>query len=338
MRIVFADDLHQIRDGILTGFGANLRLKSYWFFRDRAEDCLHRLVMTGTHVGIERKKLSGSSKPLVTLILDSGAFSAWKRDEKIDRQKYLTYIRKNEKKIHRCVNLDTIPGRFGIKRTKADVDFAAEQSYENQQWFKSKGIHPIPVFHQGEDLKWLDRYLDDGEDYIGISPMGDLPVTATLPWLDEMFNLITDKDGWPKFKTHGFGVASFNLMKRYPWYTCDATSWAQTAGFGSIYIPVYRNGVPAYGENPVKLTVSTQGKEVMKQGQKTVTLASDHYLRLGSLAQGRVKEFLKEAVGLTVEQVAEDYKARCDVIVYCLLQFQNAIGEQPFKFKRRGFV
>ena len=39
-------------------------------------------------------------------------------------------------------------------------------------------------------------------------------------WLDYCFSTIRDK-----VKVHGFGINSFYLMQRYPFYSVDATSW-----------------------------------------------------------------------------------------------------------------
>ena len=68
---------------------------------------------------------------------------------------------------------------------------------------KSKGLKPIPVFHQMEDFKWLYRMLDDGEPYLGISPTKGSDRHEYRRWLDKVFTILTDKDGWPIVKTHG---------------------------------------------------------------------------------------------------------------------------------------
>ena len=50
-----------------------------------------------------------------------------------------------------------------------DVIGDAEKSLEAQKYMESKGLHPLPVFHQGEDWKYLDYYRNN-YDYICISP------------------------------------------------------------------------------------------------------------------------------------------------------------------------
>lgn len=262
-------------------------------------------------------------KPKIKLMLDSGAFSAHKRGIEINLDEYCAYIHKHKHLLESYVCLDTIPGAWGVKRTQAQVDNAAEKSYANQQYMKKQGLFPIPVFHQGERFKWLDRYLADKEPYIGISPSADVPKPAYMAWLDEVFDYITDKDGWPIVKTHGFGVASFDLLKRYPWHTADATSWALTAAYGSIYCPIFRAGKPDYAQPPAKFTVSLVDR-------KSAETPADHYTRLGPIQRQQVQVFLDEA-GINIDEAAKDYEVRARAIVYFMKRFEEAIGDQPFR-------
>lgn len=280
--------------------------------------------------GMERVKPREGDAPKIKLMLDSGAFSAWKRGVAIDIDEYCDYIKQHQHLLYSYVTLDHIPGKPNVKRTLAEINHSAELSYKNQQYMKKLGLSPIPVFHMGEDFKWLRRYMDDGEPYIGISPAADLPQPAIRDWLDRAFTVVCDKDGWPKVKTHGFGVASFDLLKRYPWFTADATSWALTAAYGSIYVPQYKGNEPCYDLSPVKLTVS-------EVDRKAKDLPSDHYLRYGPLMKRRVVDFLTQEVGVKVEDAAKDYEVRARAIVYFMLKFQDAIGEQPFRYFVREF-
>jgi len=90
-------------------------------------------------------------------MLDSGAYSAWNRDETIDIDEYIAFIKKHRKLVDTYVNLDVIPGKYGRPRTQQEVEASAKLSYENLQYMKSKGLSPIPVFHQGERFHWLER-------------------------------------------------------------------------------------------------------------------------------------------------------------------------------------
>jgi hypothetical protein len=113
--------------------------------------------------------MAAKPKPLIKLMLDSGAYSAWTQNQAISIAAYIKFVRECEPYLHTYVNLDVIPGALGRPRTWQDTETAAAQSYRSLQLMKDAGLKPLPVFHQGEDFRWLERMLKDGEEYIGIS-------------------------------------------------------------------------------------------------------------------------------------------------------------------------
>jgi len=132
-----------------------------------------------------------TQKAKVRIMLDSGAFSAWKTGKQIDIDAYIAYIKYNLDHIHNYVSLDCIPGKCGIIKTQRQVDVAAKQSYQNHQYMKHRGLSPIPVFHRGESFEWLDRYVRDGECYIGLGLVGmisDASISVVRAWLDHVFS------------------------------------------------------------------------------------------------------------------------------------------------------
>lgn len=290
----------------------------------------------GTYYYMTKEKPRSEGLP-VKLMLDSGAFSAYQKGATIDLAAYMAYIKANQRYIDTYFNLDVIPGVRGKRRTPATIEDGARQSRENLLAMKKAGLTPIPVFHQEENFKWLEYMIQDREPYIALSTFKELTIPENRNWLDQCFGLLTDRDGWPmeikrgqRLKIHGLGVASFDLLKRYPWATCDATSWALTAAYGAIYVPVYRDGKPNYAEAPIKLTVS----EVDRQNG----MPKDHYLRYGPAMKQRVEDFLENQVGVKVADAAKDYETRARAIVFFYLKFQDAIGEQPFRYRSRALV
>ena len=84
-------------------------------------------------------------------------------------------MKANESLIYRYVNLDVIPGNFGIREWRPEeIEAAAAASYTNQQKMKAAGLNPMPVFHQDEHFRWLDKYLEDGEDHICLSASSEV--------------------------------------------------------------------------------------------------------------------------------------------------------------------
>jgi hypothetical protein len=71
-----------------------------------------------------------------------------------------------------------------------------------------------------------------------------VPVETTQPrlWLDEVFAHYLTFAGAPIIKVHGFGMTTFELMARYPWYSVDSSSWLMGGRNGTALFMV--NGVP----------------------------------------------------------------------------------------------
>lgn len=165
------------------------------------------------------------------IFLDSGAFAAWNRGETLDVRSYIQYIIAHEKLFGQYANLDVMPGN-GITPMAA-----AEGSYDNLKRMTDKGLSPLPVYHHGEPLKWLDTLVKDGWHYIGLGGMAALKPEVKVQWLDQIFSLTTDKNGWPLLMFHGFGLTHPTLITRYPWYSVDSSTWSMFPGYGPILVP-----------------------------------------------------------------------------------------------------
>jgi len=167
-------------------------------------------------LGMGKKDCSFLSREKGTIFLDSGAFSAFTKGVKIDIDVYINFIKQNRELFTIYNGLDVI-GDW--RKTK-----------NNQEYMESKGLMPIPTFHGDSPLEELRRMCKK-YSYIalgGLVPWSHTP-TKLKKWLDSCFAVI--KDYFP-IKVHGFGINSIWTLKRYPFYSVDATSWKQTAIFG----------------------------------------------------------------------------------------------------------
>lgn len=173
----------------------------------------------------------------VSLMLDSGAFSCWRRREKLSLKRYISFVQEHSASVYRAINLDVIPGVPGVAPTSGQVEEAAKASAANAARMRKEGINPIPVFHQGERLYWLDKMIADGYDYIGFSPRNDRTSPIKVAWLDRAFSRICGATGYPPVKVHGFGISVVPTIRRFPWASVDTTSWFQYASYGSIAVP-----------------------------------------------------------------------------------------------------
>lgn len=274
--------------------------------------------------------------PRVRLQLDSGAFSAHAKGESISLLEYIAYVHKHKPLLDSYFNLDIIPGKRKERRTPQLIEFAAKASRENFLAMRRAGLNPLPVFHQEESYHWLDRMIEDLQDdkdpYIALSTFKTLSIEQNRAWLDHCFTRLTDSQGKPLMRVHGLGIGHFGLLRRYPWFSCDATTWALGAAFGRVPVPVYRSGKPDYSQDPLHITVSMQGKNDGSQ-------AMQHYGFMGPLAQRYVNDFFKE-VGITMKEATDPkgYEARARAAAFFFMRFRETLTPQPFRFRRRDFL
>ncbi len=192
-------------------------------------------------------------KNKVCLFLDSGAFSAYSQGAEIKIEDYIQFIKDHLPYLEQYANLDVIGDPKATRKNQAIMEKA--------------GLHPIPCFHYGEPLEYLREYLQN-YDYIALGGMVPISTPDLKVWLDDLFeNYICDRKGMPRVKVHGFGLTSFPLMKRYPWYSVDSTSWVMTGRMGSVYVPRWRAGKWSYEEDAWKVAVSTRSPSKKEAGQ-----------------------------------------------------------------------
>lgn len=221
--------------------------------------------------GFEKKWFKMNIKNKVNLFLDSGAFSAKTQGTEINIQDYISFIKENEEFIDVYANLDVIGN--------------AKDTYKNQRIMEKAGLKPIPVFHYGENIKWLERYLSKNYDYIALGGM--VKTTGLTSWLDNIWNnYLTDEKGFPKCKVHGFGLTNILMMYRYPWYSVDSTSWVVTGRLGAIYVPRFEKGKWIYNKNPLKIDISTKSPRLKEDGK--------HLNTLSTLQQKQILKYLDE--------------------------------------------
>lgn len=172
-------------------------------------------------------------------LFDSGAYTIWKTGGSVDIKEYSKKCIELNNFFEGnviCVNLDVIPGKYGKKPSKENVKEACKESYKNYLYLKGEtGCKIMPVFHQHDDFEWLHRYLDSDDYLLGISPANDKGTAGRIPFLDACYAIMRDSR-----RTHGLGVTDEILLRRYPFYSGDSSTWCYSAGFGNFM--VNRNG------------------------------------------------------------------------------------------------
>ena len=152
----------------------------------------------------------------VALMLDSGAYSCWRRRQTVSLPEYIQFVQEHADCFDSVVNLDVIPSYPGRRPTVKEVEASAAASFDNLIKMREAEIEAVPVYHQGESRRWLDRMIDEGFDYIGISPANDRTTKQKIEWLDGAFGYLCGDAGYPEIKTHAFGATSPSILCRYP--------------------------------------------------------------------------------------------------------------------------
>ena len=177
------------------------------------------------------------------VFLDSGAFSAKNQDITIDIYEYMEYILEHDHLIEVYANLDVIGD--------------AKATWENQETMEDEGFNPLPVFHMEDRIDYLYRCLD--YSYFCLGGMAGETFLARMSFFRKCWKIICGQpSGLPMSKVHGFGLTSPEMLRKFPWYSTDSTSWVNYARFGTILAPKMELGEYTYEKPPRTIFVSSR--------------------------------------------------------------------------------
>ena len=259
--------------------------------------------------------------------LDSGAYSAWSKNAIIDLDEYCAFIKSNIDWLDVYACLDVIPGAPGRAATTKEREEAAGQSWGNYLYMVSEGLDPLPVYHYGEDQKWLYNMLDYGCQYIGIGGLVGVPSENRRLWLDRIFTLLTDESGKATIKIHGFGMTALPLIFRYPWHSVDSTSWIKASMTGMVYLPQILDGEFRFDRTPMNCSVSDRSPAQNEGGKHANTFSKG--------MREILDRWLAEC-GKTFEDVASSYQHRATCNAYFFRMVSEAKVGKPFTHRAVG--
>lgn len=235
------------------------------------------------------------------VFLDSGAFSAWSLGAKISIPEYCDYIKRNDDIIRKDDGV--------VLASVMDAIGDALGTYQNQLYMEQLGVQPLACFHYGEDPRYLQYYVSKYR-YITLGGMVAQSTPDLKIWLDEIWEkYLTDGAGRPIIKVHGFGLTTPELMRRYPWYSVDSSSWVQIARVGGmLMLPDAR-----------VINVSNQSPQRRVEGQHLTTLPP--LLREAVEAKFR-------AEGVDLDRMQETYLARWTYNMYAFDKLGGIITKE----------
>lgn len=172
-------------------------------------------------------------------LLDSGAFTAWNMGRSVDLHEYAEVAVQVQSKFPSSwtVNLDVIPGEAGRTATEAEIETGMVKSLENADYLRAKGLRVIEVFHQNEPFPFLDHLLSrrpDAKTIVGISPRNDVSVAKRVGWLQSVLGYLFKVygiEGLPR--THGFAATGLDMLRAFPIYSADSSSWLTAHRYGA---------------------------------------------------------------------------------------------------------
>jgi|SRR3990172_1892648 len=213
--------------------------------------------------------------------LDSGAFTAMTTGHQIRLHDYIRYVQEHQDELELYANLDVIGDAKG--------------TYENQQAMEKVGLNPLPAYHYGEDLTYLQMYCSTHE-YIALGGVAGRNWTYQRweDWYREVFAF------FPHQKFHAFGVTSPYILARFPFYSADSAAWIRTDIYGAVLTPW--GGYSA--------SERTRDKP-------------DHLLNLTGHEGEMVRQWLQDEHSLTPEHLIEDPALRTRLNLKWFAEFER---------------
>jgi len=194
------------------------------------------------------------------VIIDSGAFTAWSTGKAIDPRDYAEWALDFDKRWrHKMASLEFM---------NLDVIGDQDASWRNQAILEGLGMAPLPIVTYGVDMAHLDRALRD-YDYIALG--GLVPHSRDKKklqtWLDACFSRVMKykKETGILRRIHLLGITTDWVLKRYPCFSSDSSSWVSCLRFGGGAAAGIKQ-LPRYKESDAAMaaTIHTLRAEIRK--------------------------------------------------------------------------
>ena len=192
------------------------------------------------------------------VLIDSGAFSAFKSGEIITLREYNSFCHKYGKNFTGYIQLDVIGDKI--------------QTAINYKKSLDEGLTPIPVLQVDEDVEQTIK-LKETTDYICIS--GPAIRSLSKEWVRERIRQVYDLTG---LKMHALGLGPTDGIKDIPLYSCDSSGFIVP---GMNYKMALFDGktVKSYELDDVKtlMFASKCGTKPLKNGNNSLSYFSGFY-------------------------------------------------------------
>ena len=276
-------------------------------------------ILESWHYVGKQKYVDDMRREGAKIFLDSGAFSAFTLGVTLSVEEYCAYIARN---------IDIIRFEDGdMMASVLDGIGDAQQTWRNQLEMEDRlknefglNVRPLPCFHFEEDPRYLDWYVERYE-YITLGGMVGATTDQLRNWLDRVWeNHLLDGAGRAKIKVHGFGITAIPLMEEYDWFSCDSSSWIQSAAFGSVIMPGVSANNPAM---PISVSEKSPSRHTAGQHATTFTPPEVEYIFS-----------VMEKHGFNYERLSKVYESRA---IYNLWAF-GEVNKLMDKCRRSNYL
>jgi len=113
------------------------------------------------------------------------------------------------------------------------VEESAYKTWLNQTYLESMGLNPLPVWHIGEPMSYLDEYCEN-YDYVAIGGAASGSMSAST--YVKMWKWVSNKYPKTKFHLFGIGVSGTDIFKVALPYSSDFSTWTVPARFGHTVV------------------------------------------------------------------------------------------------------
>lgn len=172
------------------------------------------------------RQIAESAEVCQSVVLDNGAFSAWRAGKKHDFDGYQAWAAQwlKHPAVEWCVIPDVIDGD-----EEANDELLAN--------WELPGERSVPVYHMHESLDRLER-LVDAYPRVALGSSGTYKDPGTKQWWDRMaaiMEVCCDEEGYPLTRLHGLRMLDPDLFSRLPLSSADSCNVARNIGIDKAW-------------------------------------------------------------------------------------------------------
>ncbi|RJR27640.1 hypothetical protein C4561_01685 [candidate division WWE3 bacterium] len=180
-----------------------LRILVSYYYLQSGKSLLNRL-----------KRLKEELGENLTILLDSGAFSAYSLKKEISISSYKSFLKEHKELFWRCFTLDVVGDQ--------------ERTWNNFFELKDAGFDVIPIYTRKSNFDELEKCYEYS-DYVGI---GGIFSFEGSNFLHTYLKPLTEK--LQGRKCHWLGVTNINHVIKYRPYSVDSSNFAGAQRWGGI--------------------------------------------------------------------------------------------------------